>query len=82
MNLVTIEERIRMLALCESGSIRPLRFQWNSRTFRVGRINGSWRERHGEHYRLHYSLQSGDETFFVHFSSQQTQWWLDQIMGA
>lgn len=29
---------------------------------------------------LHYSVQSGGQTYYLHFSSEQVQWWLDQII--
>jgi len=79
MNIEQIDEPIRVLADCAAGEIRPLRFQWHGRTYKVQAVNGRWIDRGGESYCLHYSVQSGSETYYIHFASGQGQWWLDQV---
>jgi hypothetical protein len=83
MNIETIGEPIRVLADCSGGAMQPLRFRWHGRTYRVEAVNGRWVDRQGEAYCLHFSVQVGDETYRIHFSSVQVQWWLDDvIVGA
>ena len=62
------------------GAAEPVRFRWGSRTFNVDAINGRWIDRGGDGYSLHYSVQVGDETYYVHFASQDVQWWLDRVV--
>jgi hypothetical protein len=69
MNVVEIGEPIRVLAVCGGGAIEPLRFQWKGRTYRVEAVNGRWVDRQGESYCLHYSVQAGEETYYLHFAS-------------
>ena len=74
-----IAEPIRVLASFSGGAVRPLRFSWTGRTFRVEAVNGRWVDRQGDAYTLHFSVQAGGETYFIHFSSTEVQWWLDQV---
>jgi len=80
MNVEQIGEPIRVLAAFSGGSVEPLRFEWSSRAYQVSAINGRWTDRGGDGYRLHFSVQAGEETYFIHFSSVQVQWWLDQVV--
>ena len=80
MNIEEIGEPIRTLAVCGGGGMDPLRFSWSGRTYVVDTVNGRWVDRQGENYCLHYSVQVGGETYYIHFSSSQVQWWLDRTI--
>ena len=81
MRVEDIGEPVEVLAVCSGGSIRPLRFVWSGRTYRVDTVNAHWQDRSGAGYSLHYSVQSGDETYLLRFAGADVQWWLDQQMG-
>jgi hypothetical protein len=80
MNIEKIGEPISVLAAFSGGRIDPLRFRWKERSYRVEAINGRWIDRQNEAYCLHYSVQVGEETYYLHFSSREIQWWLDQVV--
>ena len=80
MTIEEIGEPVRVLADCAGGSISPLRFRWANRTYPVAAVNARWVERQGDNYCLHYSVQSGNETYYLHFASKQVQWWLDKVI--
>ena len=80
MNIEEIGEPIRMLAAFSGGGVEPLRFCWGGRTYEIDAVNGRWIDRNGNGYALHYSVQVGDETYYIHFSSPDVQWWLDRII--
>ena len=82
MNIEKIGEPIRVLAVCAAGRIEPVRFRWGQRTYKIDCVNGQWVDRAGEGYCLHYSVQVGRETYYIHFSSKQVQWWLDEVIVA
>ena len=82
MNIEKIDEPIRVLADCGGGRMEPIRFRWSGRTYKVDAVNGRWIDRQGDCYSLHYSVQSGSETYYLHFSSKQVQWWLDEVVVA
>jgi len=80
MNVEKVKEPIRVLAACGGGRIDPVRFRWGQRTYKVDAVNGRWIDRRGEGYCLHYSVQAGGQTYLLHFSSKEVQWWLDEVV--
>lgn len=80
MEIEKIGDPIRVLADCAGGEIRPFRFRWAGRAYKVEAINGKWTDRQGEVYSLHYSVQADGQTFYLHFDVGQAQWWLDEIV--
>jgi len=80
MTIEEIGEAIRVRADFAGGKARPVEFRWGRRNYRVKTINGEWADRHGDGYSLHYSVQAGGETYFLHFSSNDVQWWLDRVI--
>jgi len=80
MNIEKIGEPIRVLADCEGGRMRPLRFRWAGRSYKVQAVNARWIDRRGEVYGLHYSVQAGGQTYYLHFDSKQVQWWIDETI--
>ena len=80
MNVEEIGEPIAVIARFTGGAAEPVRFRWGSRTFNVDAINVRWIDRGGDGYSLHYSVQVGDETYYIHFASQDVQWWLDRVV--
>jgi hypothetical protein len=83
MNIEKVEEPVRVFAVFSGGEVNPVRFQWAGRELDVFAINGRWLDRrHGGGCTYHYSVQSGEETYYLHFSSGDLQWWLDQVVVA
>ena len=80
MNIEAIGEPIRVLVDFSGGRAEPLRFRWGGRTYKISGVNGRWIDRGGDGYRLHYSVQADDQTWYLHFASRDVQWWLDQVI--
>ena len=80
MNIEKIDEPIRVLASFAGGACEPLRFRWGTREYRIDAVNGRWVDRSGDGYALHYSVQVGNETYYIHFSSADVQWRLDELV--
>ena len=80
MNIEKIGQPIRVLADCAGGAIRPLRFGWAGRDYTVDAVNAQWIDRQGSVYSLHYSVQAGGQTYYLHFDSKQVQWWMDETV--
>jgi len=80
VNIVEVGEPIRVLADFSGGSVRPLRFHWTGRTYRIDAVNAQWVDRQGGGHALHFSVQVGPETYFIHYASTEVQWWLDQVV--
>jgi hypothetical protein len=80
MSIEKIEQPVRVLVDCSNGELSPLRFLRNGRTYRIEQVNGRWTDRAGDGETLHFSVQVGDETCYLHFDLAACQWWLDQII--
>ena len=80
MNIEKIGEPIRVWADCSGGQMRPLRFRWATRDYRIEAVNAQWTDRQGDGYSLHYSVQAGGQSYYLHFAGREVQWWLDEII--
>ena len=80
MNIVEIGEPIRVLAAFSGGGTEPLRFRWQGQGYEIDAVNGRWIDRAGRSCSLHFSVQVGDETYYLHFSTEEMQWWLDRVI--
>ena len=80
MDIVEIDEPIRVLAAFSGGGIEPLRFRWQGRGYEIEAVNGQWIDRSGPSYAMHFSVQVGDETYYLHFASAEVQWRLDRVI--
>lgn len=80
MRIEEIGQPIRVLADFSGGSAVPVRFLWGGRTYKVTAVNGKWTQRDEDGLCLHYSVQVGDETYYLHLSNTEVQWWLDRVI--
>lgn len=80
MKIEEIGDPVAVLAVFAGGKIEPRRFKWNGRSYSIDRVNAHWIDRQPDGYRLHYSVQAGDETYYLHFAGNEVQWWLDQVV--
>jgi len=80
MRIERISEPVGVLADCRGGELRPLRFRWSGRSYKVDAVNARWTDRQGEACSLHYSVQSGGQTYYLRFDGKEVQWWLDETI--
>jgi hypothetical protein len=80
MNIERINQPVGVLAEFSAGQCNPVRFFWRKRAYEVARINGRWVDRQGDAPSLNYSVQVGEETYYLRFLAGQMQWWLEQVI--
>ena len=80
MLIEKIGEPIRAVASFSGGCAKPVSFHWQGRNYQIESINGRWVDRQNNSCSLHYSVQVGQETYYIHFSSQDVRWWLDEVI--
>lgn len=80
MTIEEIGEPIRAVAAFAGGQMKPLRFFWSGRAYPIETINGRWIDHQPRSRLLHYSVQVGEETCYIHFDTDQLQWWLDRVI--
>ena len=80
MTIVPINQPVGVLAAFSGGRCSPVRFTWNRRTYTVDCLNGCWIDRHGETPTWNFSVQVGEETYYLRFLTGPVQWWLEQVI--
>ena len=80
MNIETIDEPVGVVAVFTGGEVSPVRFRWGRREMDVFAINGRWTDRRVGGCTYHYSVQVGDETYYLRFAADDMQWWLDRVI--
>ena len=75
-----IREPIRVLADFAGGRAKPISFCWRNRRYQIVKMNAQWLDRQADSFSLHYSVQVGQETYYIRFCSQEVQWWLDEVI--
>ena len=80
MNIVEIDEPVRVLAAFSGGGVEPLRFRWHGQSYEIDGVNGRWTDRTQGVCTLHFSVRVGLETYYLHFITGEVQWWLDQVI--
>ena len=80
MLIEEIDEPIDVIALFHGGKLRPIRFQWNGRTYPVKAVHSSWEDREGIHRRCFFSLAAAGSTYHIHLRTQDLLWVLDRVV--
>ena len=80
MNVEKIQEPVRVLAVFSGGEVSPVRFRWASREFEIFTVNAKWMDRQLGGCTYYYSVQVGEETYYLRFASSDLQWWLEQVI--
>ena len=80
MRYEDIQDKIEMIALFQDGRIRPLKFRWKERVYRVERVNGEWVSDEGETRFHHYSVMTtGPDVYELTYNSQSSGWRLNRV---
>ena len=80
MNIEQINQPVGVLAEFTGGECKPLRFVWKRRTYEIQSVNGRWIDRHDDALTLNYSVQVGEETYYLRFLTGPVEWWLEQVI--
>jgi len=58
----TIHQPVAVIALFQDGKIKPIRVQWNGRTYNVTNVGNVWRETVGATRYLHIAVETKQRT--------------------
>lgn len=53
-----INQPIAVIALYDKGTVRPLRFKWGGRVYRVKKVNHTWSQKIGHSPYLHIAVET------------------------
>jgi hypothetical protein len=75
-----IYESIEVISLFKEGKIKPLRFKWNGRVYRINRLNGHWVNPKGYDKQYYFSLIADNSDYFeIMFDTSSFEWQIARI---
>ncbi len=75
-----IDEPIDVVAVFEGSRVRPVRFRWQGRTYRLKEITASWQTRVGTDIKHHFSaIDQGSANVQLTYDLAQRSWVLTKI---
>jgi hypothetical protein len=80
MHFEDIFEPIEVITLFKEGHIKPLRFKWNGRVYKINRINGQWASPQGYNKQIHYSLIADSSDYFeIMLDTSNYEWQVARV---
>lgn len=64
MTFEDIFEPIEVISHFKKGHMRPLRFKWNGRVYKIHQMNGHWISHRGYNKQHHFSIISDSSDYF------------------
>jgi len=75
-----IFEPIEVIGYFHEGRLRPLRFKWNGRVYKIKRLNGHWVSNQGYNKQHHFSVISETSDYFeLLFDSADFGWQVARV---
>jgi hypothetical protein len=75
-----LDEPIDVIVLYDTGTLRPLRFRWNGRSFKIARVTGTWKAPQGDTWMRHFSVvDTRGNVFFLAYDERRTRWTISRL---
>lgn len=75
-----VKESIEVISVFRQGRMRPLKFRWRDRVYRITRIHGGWISDQGYTKHYHYSVSAdGPDCFEIAFDTGNMAWELTRV---
>lgn len=73
--LEAVNHPVEVLSLFTDGRLRPLRFRWRGRVFKIRRVSGEWSRREGVGKVHYFSVLAENQDYFeLAYDVGQCQW--------
>jgi len=80
MRYEDIGDPIEVITLFREGAIKPLKFRWKGRVYRINRVNGGWCSDEGATRFHHFSVMSdGPDVYELAYNSGDLNWELSRV---
>jgi len=80
MRFETINEAIEVITYFDGGRVRPLRFRWRGRPYRVVQVNGIWSDQKGEERQHHFHVATRESgSFELIYHDARCSWKLGRV---
>ena len=75
-----LDEQIDVVVLYEKGTLKPLRFLWQGRSFKIARVTGTWKAPQGDKWMRHFSVvDQSDNVFFLTYEERSMRWAISKV---
>jgi hypothetical protein len=75
-----IFEEIDVITLFKEGKIKPLRFKWNGRIYKITTVHGYWASPRGYNKQYHFSLITDSSDYFeIIFDTSNFEWQIARV---
>jgi len=75
-----VDEPIDVIAVFEKSRLRPVRFKWKDRVYKVTKVTGSWQSDVGRYRLKHFAVVDTASNFFqLSYDQQEATWSLTKI---
>jgi hypothetical protein len=81
MQIEDLDEPIAVRADFTAGAIKPRLFRRGTRTYEITGLNAQWVDRDGHNANYHFSVQSGEETYFICLRGDDFSWHLEKVVS-
>lgn len=75
-----LNEPVSVRADFSGGHIRPQAFRRGGRTHKISAVNAHWINRESTHPEHNFSVQAGDETYFLCLKTADMSWHLTKVI--
>jgi hypothetical protein len=80
MRYEDIGDPIEVITLFRDGALKPLKFRWKGRVYRISRVNGGWCSDEGATKFHHFSVMSdGPDVYELAYNSSDLNWELSRV---
>ena len=70
-----IDEPIEVLVTFTGGTMKPLRFRWKNRVYRILEVTGRWTTQVGQFRQYYFSVMGETRDYFEIFLDSRTLLW-------
>jgi len=75
-----VNEPIDVLTIFRDGSMRPAKFKWAGKTYKVSRVTYEWITREGTYPVYHFAVMAdGDDVYEIELSTCTMSWTLAKV---
>ena len=75
-----LDEQVSVIVAFSKGEMRPYRFYWKDRAFKITRVTGTWKAPQGETWMKHFSVvDASDNVFFLTYEERNMRWAISKV---
>ena len=75
-----VNEPIDVLTIFHDGALRPVKFKWTGKTYKISRVTYEWVTKEGNYPLYHFAVMAdGDDVYEIHLNTRTMAWTLAKV---